>query len=516
MVFGIFTSSLPEHRKPVAYPLLEMTERQAVAVTTFIVQQRLDEIKAMREGNSVREAQHKRKKLTLEQKLEQLKKQEVGLKERIMELESEKHEAFNTFRELLAKEAALKREREIADAKAGKLQPATKVVQPVIRAPQQDQPELLRKSSLLGDVRAASKDTSPSVLNTPTNSTPSSAKRPVADTPVRTHQKPKLHAPPPPPRHSRPQSPDKRNTLPNTSTPGSDASSKQRRASRWEPEQSNNTNAQSNVMSVSSKPVNSEAIQTTPDTRSPLPLQPQSNDRSHAFTDQKIFSTQSHPQSMPQRPSTSNIAQAWSTKLSSPSLPGSAGPSSAGSNITEPQTNPTSGTNSPRRQSRFGPPVETPTLQRGSRLIGHIEDITPDRSQSGPPPPPSSHSPLPQQRRFSTGPSPGFRPRHPDSHPRQSRWGNSEGPPSSGREPPYSSRGGSGGPRPHGRGYPPNRDYRPPHPRDRDDGYRFGRDRPPFPGSDRRDEPRRPYGRGIPPSNRRGRGRGGYRGRGRR
>jgi hypothetical protein len=85
MVFGIYTSSLPEHRKPVAYPLLEMTERQAVAVTTFIVQQRLEEVrqdsvhaaafttngsvqvKAMQEGNSVREAHHKRKKLTLEQ-----------------------------------------------------------------------------------------------------------------------------------------------------------------------------------------------------------------------------------------------------------------------------------------------------------------------------------------------------------------------------------------------------------------------------------------------------------------
>eukprot|EP00045_Choanoeca_perplexa_P006901 m.60179 g.60179 ORF g.60179 m.60179 type:complete len:507 (-) comp13842_c0_seq1:77-1597(-) len=506
MVFGIYTSSLPEHRKPVAYPLLKMTERQAVAVTTFIVQQKLEEVKAMQAGNSVREAQHKRKKLTLEQRLEQLHKQQSGLEKRLQELGTEKHDAFNTFREILAKEEASKRQRELDDAKAGKVTHGTKVVQPLIRhAKQDEEPDFnTRKASLLSNTPKVTPQQSPGhTLATPTN------KRAPGYPPPRPAQRPKLDQPSAPPPRTTPQS--SHPTTPTVATPPAPNSLEShkppaKRPSRWDP-------------SPDHTALRTPAFQHS--TRSP--------------------SDAAAPSAV------------WSQPRRSPSYPPSVGRSnSATSTPTEPlpSRRPDQGfpISPPRRQSRFAPAHDMGVAGNRAPTTGMSPtDISPDNVS------------VPRQAHLASSPhrAPRPRPTPRDDHPfndpppaRQSRWGapvdhlppharpptspglpvsrppdrsypppprdyrgtpppGRSGPPSYGPRPPY----GRGSPRPQG-----------PHIRDGHDRYRPSpRGRPPFGDSsgyysERRDDNRhRNFGRGTPPDRRgRGRGHGGYRGRGRR
>ena len=119
MVYGVYTSAPASARQGVAYPPLAMAQREALALTHLILAKRLEEAKNRGRAGSARKGdqqqQRKRKRITVEEKLVQLDKQEVGLKEKLQRLEAEKHDCFKKFREILAQEDAEKKRRELEE-----------------------------------------------------------------------------------------------------------------------------------------------------------------------------------------------------------------------------------------------------------------------------------------------------------------------------------------------------------------------------------------------------------------
>eukprot|EP00040_Diaphanoeca_grandis_P002811 m.22759 g.22759 ORF g.22759 m.22759 type:complete len:237 (+) comp13938_c0_seq1:67-777(+) len=97
------------------YDNLEMEQREAVAVTHFILQNRIDQVKE-HSGDAVTRV--RRKKKTWEEKLVQLDAQERSLKAKLEKLETEKSEAFAMFRKVLADEQEQEKKKQEEEKKA--------------------------------------------------------------------------------------------------------------------------------------------------------------------------------------------------------------------------------------------------------------------------------------------------------------------------------------------------------------------------------------------------------------